>query len=89
MKGTIYVLHFSPRYKHAGHYVGWTRNPIARFARHLAGRGSPLVRAALAAGCQIEVAALWEGTRDDERRLKNRGSACRYCPTCRGGEAHG
>ena len=37
-----------------------------------------------AAGIGFTVARTWdEGTRDDERRPKNRGGASRVCPICR------
>jgi predicted GIY-YIG superfamily endonuclease len=49
VQGTVYVLHFEPAYKHARHYVGWTEGDVVeRLAVHLQGRGSPLIRAALA-----------------------------------------
>jgi hypothetical protein len=37
---------------------------------HLQGRGSPLVRAAMASGVDVQPAATYEGTRHLERRLK-------------------
>jgi hypothetical protein len=44
-----YLLQFQPAYRHARHYIGWTRDDVdARIAQHLAGRGSPLVQAARA-----------------------------------------
>ena len=49
--GTVYVLHFDPPYRHAAHYVGWTAGDVeVRVGTHLRGAGSPLVRAAVAAG---------------------------------------
>jgi hypothetical protein len=60
--GTVYVLHFEPAYKHAGHYVGWTEGDVCeRIAVHLQGCGSPLVRAAVAAGVDVQLAATYEG----------------------------
>lgn len=81
--GTLYTLHFDPPYKHARHYEGWTSNPTHRFAEHLAGRGSKLVKAAIAAGCQVIVVRVEPGTRADERRLKNRKDAPARCKICR------
>jgi predicted GIY-YIG superfamily endonuclease len=68
--GTVYVLHFEPAYRHARHYVGWATDVNARLAEHLAGVGSPLVRAAVAAGVHVQVAATMPGSRFLERRLK-------------------
>jgi hypothetical protein len=38
-----------PAYHHARHYIGWARRVDTRLAEHLAGAGSPLVRAAVSA----------------------------------------
>lgn len=82
--GTVYVLHFEPAYKHARHYIGWTSDDVtARIAVHLQGRGSPLVRAAVNAGIQIELAATYPGTRNLERRLKRRHKTRQFCAICR------
>lgn len=83
MRGTIYLLHFDRRYKHAGHYLGWTRDLAARVARHFEGHGSRLVRAVVLAGIGIQVARTWEGDRKEERRLKKQGGRARLCPVCR------
>ncbi len=81
--GTIYLLHFDPRYRHAGHYLGWTGNGVGdRIGQHLAGRGSPLVAAAVGAGSRVELVATWAGDRNDERRIKRTGAVGRYCPAC-------
>src|SRR5687768_11308024 len=90
--GTVYVLHFELGYKHARHYVGWTSGDdvTARLAVHLQGRGSPLVRAAVRAGMQVQLAATYPGTRYLERRLKRwhkTGQFCAICRQQRGGRA--
>ncbi len=43
----VYLLHFAQRYHHARHYVGVALDGDVqrRLAEHLAGHGSPLVRA--------------------------------------------
>lgn len=90
---TIYVLHFDPPYrapigatgrvKTAGHYVGSTGGDVhARIARHLRGEGSPLVRAAVAAGCAVTIAATFAGGRDAERAIKRTHHRERWCPIC-------
>lgn len=81
---TVYLLHFEPRYRHAGHYLGSTLagSEHDRIADHLTGRGSPLVRAAVDAGCSVVLARTWRGGRDTERRLKDRKNSPRLCPLC-------
>jgi hypothetical protein len=84
VQGTVYVLHFEPAYKHAQHYVGWTEGEVSdRVAVHLQGRGSPLIRAAVAAGVDVQLAATYEGTRYLERRLKRWHHTSRFCAICR------
>lgn len=86
--GTLYLLHFDPPYRHAGHYLGYVQggpeNVDRRLAEHIAGQGSPLVRAAVAAGSTVTVARTWlDSDRTTERRLKNgKNGRRRLCPTC-------
>jgi hypothetical protein len=89
-EGTVYLLCFTGpdgrprRYRHAGHYCGWTAGPVEdRLAQHVAGQGSPLVRAVLAAGLTVQLVATWPGTRALERRLKVGPHGVRTCPRCR------
>lgn len=82
----LYLLHFEPRYEHAGHYLGYADDIARRVSEHMAanGKASPLVRAALARGCTVTLARVWVfGGRKHERRLKNQGGLSRHCPTCR------
>jgi hypothetical protein len=87
---SLYLLHIEPRYKHAGHYLGFTPElRVERRAReHMDGvehKASPLVLAALRAGCTVVISRRWEGTQYDrraERAKKSRGHA-RLCPLCR------
>lgn len=85
--GTCYLIHIEPSYKHARHYLGYTDADDSgkrRFDRHKAGRGSPLIKAALAAGSSCEIVRLWHQVdRHFERKLKNRKSAPRFCPVCK------
>jgi len=82
--GTVYVLHFDPPYHHTGHYVGWTAGDVdARLQTHLQGAGSPLIRAAVAAGVSIKLVATFPGSRLLERRLKRWHKTGQFCPTCR------
>ena len=87
--GTVYLLHFSRPYYHARHYLGFTRDVEQRLRYHLRGRGSPLVRAALACGIEIFLAREWDHvTRRFERRVHNIGRNARGCPICRGPRAY-
>lgn len=85
-KGTIYLLHFHKPYKHARHYLGWTSLGVEdRLERHRSKDGARLLQVLLANGIEFTLARTWEGTRDDERRLKNRKSTPRLCPICNKG----
>jgi hypothetical protein len=81
---SIYLLHIDPPLKHARHYIGFCEgDPEDRLKQHLSGRGSPLIKAAVAAGSSITIAhVIPDGDRTMERRLKNRGGAARWCPVC-------
>jgi len=90
---TVYLLHFEPayaapigdtgRFKLAGHYLGSTGATVEqRLAEHLAGHGSPLVRAAVRAGCTVTLARTWTGGRTDERAAKRAHNHRRLCPLC-------
>jgi hypothetical protein len=83
-RGTTYLIHFSRRYQHAGHYTGWTDKPVlVRFAEHLAGQGAVLTRAAVRAGIGLTLARTWPNTtKDREDSLKHQGGARRFCPEC-------
>ncbi len=71
MKTTeVYILHFEPAYKHARHYVGSTSRGNARSDDHLAGRGSPLVSAAIRAGVAVTFHVIGVGGRIAERKIK-------------------
>jgi predicted GIY-YIG superfamily endonuclease len=84
VQGTVYVLHFDPPTGNAGHYIGWTEDDVCdRIAVHLQGRGSPLVRAAVAAGVDVRLSATYEGTRYLEQRLKRWHNTSRFCALCR------
>lgn len=79
----VYLLHFeTPVADHARHYLGATKHLPYRIHQHMTGEGSPLVRAAVEAGIPVHLAAMWEGGRDMERRLKNRHNSPRFCPIC-------
>lgn len=82
----LYLLHLTPRYRHAGHYLGFSADIRGRVLEHAAGgsKASPLLRAQLAAGGRLELVRVWLGAgRELERRLKRQGGLSRHCPTCR------
>lgn len=87
-EGFVYLIHFSERTT-AGrqHYLGWSADVQARFARHRAGIGAQQTRKAVAEGLKLTLAQTWRGTPADERRMKQqrrrskRGFAC-LCPFC-------
>lgn len=86
---TVYLLHIEPPLAHARHYIGFTSDPTAdrRIAEHMAGgaKGSPLIRAALAAGRRVSVAHVFEGDaagRDFEANLKAQRNTRGWCPHC-------
>lgn len=60
---TVYVLHIEPPLGHARHYVGYTPDEdlARRIAEHMSGSGSPLIRAAVAAGRNVQLAHAFTG----------------------------
>jgi len=82
--GTVYLLHFSEKFHHCQHYIGWTKYLDARIKHHKAGTGSRLVRAVVGAGITVTLVRTWANTdRKFERKLKNRKKARCLCPICR------
>jgi predicted GIY-YIG superfamily endonuclease len=84
--GTVYLLHFDRRYKHAGHYTGFALDLERRLGEHAAGRGARLLEVIAAAGIGWTLARTWEGTRATERSKKRQGGASRHCPICKAKE---
>lgn len=89
----VYILHFgkpiggeSKRGK-AQHYVGTTGDFERRKGEHLNGRssGSPLVKAAIEKGVEVEVAEVWQGEgRNFEKKIKAHKRTKDFCPICKG-----
>lgn len=77
----IYVLHFNQPYKHARHYVGFSKDVPARLEAHRSGNGARLIEVITQAGIGFEVTAIWQGNRKLERKLHKRGGS-RICPRC-------
>ncbi|MCW7072219.1 MAG: GIY-YIG nuclease family protein [Methanophagales archaeon] len=81
----IYLLHFERPInpdRPARHYVGYTRNLAARIQSHRAGNSARLLEVAHQRGIKFEITRVWEGSRADERKLKNHHNTPRYCPLC-------
>lgn len=91
MSGTVYLIHFKTKFRHAKHYIGFCEegNLESRMQRHRSGDGAKLLRAVVKEGIEFDVARTWQGDRDFERRLKKRKNASRLCPVCVGGEVAG
>lgn len=92
--GDVYVLHFDAPIGNpdkpiavAQHYTGWAERWQDRVAGHASGSSDAKIMAYLVGVARIgfRVAKVFTGVdRHFERALKNRGSARRYCPICRG-----
>lgn len=81
--GTLYLLHFDRPLKQASHYIGFTSRTVEeRLDDHVRGDGAKLTSAASRLGIPMAVVWTGSGTRDDERRLKNRKNARQICPKC-------
>jgi hypothetical protein len=82
-RGTTYLIHIDPPYKHARHYKGWTDRPVEqRLADHLAGRGALLTRLAVRAGSRLTLARVWPNTTKDREDSIKRQDGKRMCPEC-------
>ena len=89
MKG-VYLLHFEPRYRHAGHYLGYADDVLRRVHEHRTGiSGCKLTEAAASAGVIMMLVRVWKNkSRKFERGLKGlrnekrTGSLARICPAC-------
>lgn len=88
----LYLLHFHAPYKHAQHYLGYSRDMDTlrrRIACHRTatardGHHHSLMAAVRAAGIGFDVARIWEtGDQTLERSKKHR-SHRRQCPICQG-----
>ena len=82
--GVIYLVHFSKKYKHAGHYLGFASNLEARLKRHREGRGSNLLKVIQDAGIDWEVVRTWgpPASPKVEAELKRYRNNRALCPLC-------
>lgn len=83
--GTIYLIHFRKKLGHAQHYLGFTTDLKRRIrVQKRGGAGAArLLVAAKEAGISWRVVTTWQGTRSDERRMKENNDLARACPICR------
>jgi hypothetical protein len=85
----VYLLHFSRKYKHAAHYIGWAKKINARINHHKNGTGARLCAVVAADGIELETARIWEGKdKAFERKLKNQHKPSDFCPICSGEKAN-
>ena len=83
--GTVYLIHFESRLKHAGHYLGFCNDLARRTAQHRSGNGARLMEVVASAGIAWKVVRTWAGDRRFERTLKRRkNTPRRLCPVCMG-----
>ena len=81
----VYILHFNKKVAdHARHYVGFTKDSERRIKEHLSSHGSPLVKAAIESGFEVEVADVLKGDRSLEKQIKKQKNTSRFCSICRG-----
>jgi predicted GIY-YIG superfamily endonuclease len=85
-KQVIYLIHFDQPLKHASHYIGFVvskKGLNKRIERHKSGQGAKILRAANEANINWSVVRTWpDGTRDEERKFKNRKNSKMLCPVC-------
>ena len=81
--GTVYLLHFDHPYKHARHYLGYTRDMGIRMKEHSNGTGARLTQVVLGVGGSWCIARTWDGSRTLERKLKSQKNSPKLCPICR------
>jgi hypothetical protein len=88
MSRGLFLLHFEPRYHHAGHYLGYAKRDLDGYSRRVAaGLDFPheLVRDAVLYGMvELTIARTWPGwSRDDRCDLRAAHGLSRHCPICR------
>ena len=84
--GIVYIIHFSRKLAHAGHYVGWVKNNLeTRLEKHRKGTGARLLQVLKEKGISWEVALVLNGNRKLERAIKKRhyGRIAKICPICK------
>ena len=86
MHDGCYLIHFSKRLHHAGHYIGFTTNFQQRMQAHRNNIGAKLLRALNLIGISWKVVRVWPGASNEfEFDLKALKKAPRLCPVCNPG----
>lgn len=84
----VYLLHFNTPYKHARHYLGYTRSGRtlpARLDAHQHGDGARLMEVITDNGITFTLARTWKGKRANrrfERILHRQNNTPALCPIC-------
>jgi predicted GIY-YIG superfamily endonuclease len=78
----VYLIHFSEKYYHAQHYLGFSKDVEKRFEEHKKGLASGLTRAVIQKGIEIILVRTWNGDGSTEKLLKKQKNNPRFCPTC-------
>lgn len=86
VQGT-YLLHFTTPYKHARHYMGYSKDVASRLKRHKEGsgehRGAKLLEVVRSAGIDWVLVRVWPGPQTMEAKLKRRHNSPQLCPICK------
>lgn len=80
--GEIYIIHLHTPLGHARHYVGFTTHLAKRLWHHRNNTGSHFLRVCNERHIDYTLVVRFNGTRADERRLKDTNNTARYCPYC-------
>jgi predicted GIY-YIG superfamily endonuclease len=85
----VYLVHFKHPYRHARHYVGYTKDLTSRLEEHRSGSGSRLLAAVAGAGIPFEVVWIWRrSSRCFERRVHHYKNTPKLCPICTSTDRH-
>ncbi len=79
----VYLIHFQERYKHAGHYLGYSSSLEERIQAHRDNRGARLLEVVNEVGIAWSVVRVWlDGDYALEQQLKARHNSRLLCPRC-------
>ena len=80
----VYLIHFTKKLHHAGHYLGYTTDFESRIERHRSGQGARLLQVLNQQGIAWDVVRIWpDGTSEFESILKKHlKHTPRLCPIC-------
>ena len=83
-KGQVYIIHLARPLagSKSRHYVGFSTQVQKRLWHHRNNSGSNFLREANKQGIPYTLCVIFNGTKHDERGLKNCKNTARYCPCC-------